>query len=328
MRVTRRNLPTHLYVLTCVSALAAGCATLSPRDAPVEAVSEASAQQEKNALVQRYEQTRSAALYQAALSDWRKGDTRATKEALQQLLHRAPDHQDAQLLLADVYLLEDQPLKAQAEIQAVLARDPNHAQALHAMAMVLESVEAPSLAREYYRRAAEAAPANEVFRVSYQGPTQESQETRDGTDDAESAESAGLMRRASQALAAGQTKAAMHLLRTAMATEPQNPQIPLHASLDALRRGQTDFAVTVLREASKRFAGNAAIHRVRGLALYRQGEFHASQVALQQALSLDNSDALAYFLMGFSLQRLGQEEAAERHFRQARQLDPSLAPQR
>jgi tetratricopeptide (TPR) repeat protein len=133
---------------------------------------------------------------------------------------------------------------------------------------------------------------------------------------------------AERALSEGQVEAARFAFGKALASQPNNPQIPVVAAGAALRTNHPELAVELLAAASRHFSKSAAIYRMLGVAYYRLGDFQSSQVALQQALSLDKSSALSYFLMGCTLAKLGQAESAEAHLQQARALDPRYAVRR
>jgi tetratricopeptide (TPR) repeat protein len=130
-----------------------------------------------------------------------------------------------------------------------------------------------------------------------------------------------LLHDAQVALAEGNPAQARHCCLQAIASQPDNPQIPLSAAVDCLRANQPRLAIELLVPAAGRFPRSAAIHRALGAAYYRSGDYQSSQVALRQSLSLDNSSALSYLLMGYTLAKLGQSEAADSHIRQARRLD-------
>ena len=131
-----------------------------------------------------------------------------------------------------------------------------------------------------------------------------------------------------RALSEGEVDAARIAFAKALASQPNNPQIPIIAAGAALRTNHPELAVDLLAPSGKRFSKSAAIYRMLGVAQYRLGDYQSSQVALQQALSLDKSSALSYFLMGCTLAKLGQAESAEAHFQQARALDPRYAVRR
>lgn len=121
----------------------------------------------------------------------------------------------------------------------------------------------------------------------------------------------------------GSTVVASYSVVATKPADPQNRHNPLQRAVEALAGGDTaaaiDWATTGLAQAPER---SEALYRVLGAAHYRRGEYQAAQNALAQALSLDKSDALAYFLMGSTLAKQGQSETAARCFAEAARLDP------
>ncbi len=131
------------------------------------------------------------------------------------------------------------------------------------------------------------------------------------------------------ALAEGDLEAAKAEFEAAVAADPQNRHIPVHAAVAALEQNHPQLAVALLRPATERFPEAAAVHRTLGTAYYRLGDYASAQVAVRQALSLDNSNALSYLLMGCTLEKLGQPSAAVIHFERAAALRPKARnPQR
>jgi len=127
------------------------------------------------------------------------------------------------------------------------------------------------------------------------------------------------------AIASGDPVAALAAVETDMTNNPNDPQIPISATVAALEADRPETAASIARLGIAFHPSSAGLYRTLGAALYRSGDYSSSQVALQQALSLDNSSALAYFLMGRVSEKLGDTEAAQSHFARANELDPNLA---
>lgn len=104
-------------------------------------------------VLDEYQQQRTEAMFQAAVGDWRRGDTEKCHDLLQQLLKERPDHRDAQLLLADLYLSQSDLPAAQATIDELLAQRPDDVEALNAKALVLEMLDLPEDAQRTRQRA-------------------------------------------------------------------------------------------------------------------------------------------------------------------------------
>ena len=144
-------------------------------------------------------------------------------------------------------------------------------------------------------------------------------------DAAQKAAAADLLRQGAETLSAGKTDVAMVLFREAAASRPDDPQIPISASVAALRQNHPEVAVDLLQAAAGRFPKSAAVYRTLGAACYRRTDYRAAQSALKQALLLDKANPLSYFLLGCTLVKLGEQPAADECFRQARLLDPKYA---
>ena len=127
------------------------------------------------------------------------------------------------------------------------------------------------------------------------------------------------------AIGAGDSAAALSAVEAELTANPDDPQIPITATVAALEANQAEMAASIARLGIAFHPSSAGLHRTLGAALYRSGNYSSSQVALQQALSLDNSSALSYFLMGCVSEKLGDTEAAETHFARAAELDPTIA---
>ncbi len=127
------------------------------------------------------------------------------------------------------------------------------------------------------------------------------------------------------ALASHDSMAALAAVEIDITNNPEDPQIPISATVAAMEANQPEAAASIARLGIAFHPSCAGLHRNLGAALYRSGNYSSSQVALQQALSLDNTSPLAYFLMGSVSEKLGDTEAAQSHFARAAELDPNLA---
>ena len=116
-------------------------------------------------------------------------------------------------------------------------------------------------------------------------------------------------------------------LRSSMAADPGNMQIPVRAAISALQNEQSERAVELAQAGLAEYPDCAALQRTLGAAYYRLGDYHRAEEALRQALSLDKANASTYFLLGCAVRKLGDATAAEPYFQQARQLDPKYGAQ-
>jgi tetratricopeptide (TPR) repeat protein len=337
-------------------ALAVGCAGVQLPKAVTADPPPIRKRNEEN--VRQFEQERDRAEYEAAKTRWlQQRDVQGCRDGLEKLLGRNPRHRDAQLLLAELLLAQDDAQGAYGHAKAALDAYPNDAQVQYAMGVVTDAMGQRSDALGYFQRAAKMDPHNDAFQAAYQAAQEAArQQVREDrsttlgvvaeTDSAGFAVAAGyaasadpvgqpgrplhnerdpageLLRKGQAALAAGSPQAAMDWFRQAVAARPASPEAPLSAAAAALKANRPEMAVELLAAAAKQFPTSVAIHRMLGVAYYRSGDYQSSQVALQQALLLDKSSAISYLLMGCTLAKLGQQQAAESNFRQASALDP------
>jgi tetratricopeptide (TPR) repeat protein len=281
-----------IWLVVWLSTLAAGCATIKLPNPPPEDVT-ATRKQRNEQAVRDFQQQRDAAEFLAARAAWRRGDVAGCQKSLERLLKRAPNHDDAKLLLAEV------------------RSDPIH------RVQPAGNANGPHECGHYGRQSGSEA----VHVLGSPGRV-----VHAGFNGSRGSSSAGeLIRQGEQLLAAGSADSALARFRQAIALEPDNPSIPTSAAVLAVRYNRPDLAVVLSEEAVRVFPRSAALRRTLAVAHYRRGDFQAAQVVLRQALSLDNSSALAYFLLGSTLAKLGQPEAAEMNFRQAGLIDPKYA---
>ena len=353
-------------------ALSVGCAGMPMPKTMTQGSIEPQLKKRNEEATRSFEQQRDLAEFEAAHARWeQQNDRQGCCEGLQKLLARNPRYREARLLLAELFLSQENPEAAYEHAKAALDLYPNDGQTQYTMALCLDAQGKTPDALTYYERATRMDPQCEMFAAAYRmardtshdearnsratvlnfiapndepgsqampvGYTRTAASTTspvvgaDSSVGAKSAEFAGIaendpalepLRLGQAALTQGSLPAALEHFRRAIATKPDNPQIPISAAAISLRASHPDLAVELLTPAAQQFPNSAAIYRMLGAALYRTGDYKSSQVALQQALSLDKSSALSYLLMGCTLAKLGQNESAEAHFRQARTLDP------
>ena len=153
-----------LFLLTAVMlALTTGCASLPLPNrylATSSAKNGSSAMQE---VIRNFESHRDQAAYEAALARWEQNDSKGCREGLDILLARNPRHIDAQLLLAEVNLLDKRPQDALKQVDEVLHLQPGNARALYTKGLVLDAIGQSTGAVAYYEQAARAEPENEMY---------------------------------------------------------------------------------------------------------------------------------------------------------------------
>jgi predicted Zn-dependent protease len=126
-----------------------------------------------------YDRTRDQTDYQAAVARWESGDSKGCRAILVGLLQRAPEHRDANLLFAELCLLEDSPSRGLPAAQKVCRQDPRDAQAQHLRGLLLEAMGRKAEAVQAYALAVEYAPQDEIYVASLDAAT--AQPTLDST---------------------------------------------------------------------------------------------------------------------------------------------------
>ncbi|MDZ7619908.1 MAG: tetratricopeptide repeat protein [Patescibacteria group bacterium] len=306
----------------------------------------------KEAIVRQFETRRNAMSIEAAEAALNRGNYQECEQTLRSVLDRDRSHRDARLLLAEVMLLTGRRPEAFTQLEHALREHGDDPRVHYAMALLLDASGRPKEAHEYYVRSVELNPEFAVYASAHEQLSGDeaiapgeavayhsalggedwvaaapSHATRaiastGNSDQTFSPAVSSLLQEAREALAAGNAESAIAQFRAAMAADPENPHIPIHAATVALERNQPAAAVAVLTPAVEQFPNRAAMHRTLGVAHYRLGDYPSSQVALRQALSLDNTSGLAYLLMGCTLEKLGQPEAARTQWERAAALSP------
>jgi len=263
------------------------------------------------------------------------------------------------LLKAELHLTKYELEEAKQEIESVLAKSPQHPQALHSFGLIMEAMGNSEQAAEYFGRAAELAPSDPLVTLDYEssidprysqpGFRPETSPTLDADGNeiapvttpgsvepgrllalervAGSARTAAILRRAMVAMSAGDSDTTIAQVRQALKIEPENVRLPRQVALEALRSNHPEIASAVLQSAVEQMTQSAELYRLYGLSLYRQQQYRPAELALRKAVSLDNRDALAYFLLGQALARLGQTDQSQAFLTEAARLDSTLSVQ-
>ncbi len=100
------------------------------------------------------------ALFNLALIDGVRGDTKEQKKKLEEVIEKDPDSVEARAAMAEVMLSERKYKRAGALFSEVLEEEPENSQVLSGYAKVLLRQDKPEKALELLNRAAEADPQN------------------------------------------------------------------------------------------------------------------------------------------------------------------------
>ncbi|MGD0516075.1 MAG: tetratricopeptide repeat protein [Thermoguttaceae bacterium] len=157
----------RIFAAAVIVVLTAGCAGFpSAKSLLVSDVAEKRHRRNEE-VIRNYEAHRDQAAYEAALEQWDQNDSKGCREGLEVLLARNPRHIDAQLLMAEVNLLDRRPEDALKQVDKVLHVQPGNARALYTKGLVLDAIGQSTGAVAYYEQAAKAEPENEIYALCY-----------------------------------------------------------------------------------------------------------------------------------------------------------------
>jgi len=149
------------------SILSTGCAS----NKPVVSFSEDISPQRKEREVKvadELKQRRDNAQLEAALSQWRQGNSAKCEQTLLMLIQRTPNHPLARRTLADLYVATERPQQAMLQYRQLLAQDPDDAMAHHSLGLLLDTLGKTSESEQHLTRAIELDPTNEVYALCKQ----------------------------------------------------------------------------------------------------------------------------------------------------------------
>jgi Tfp pilus assembly protein PilF len=140
-----------------------GCASLPPAGRAAKELDRATRRGKDLA---SFEAKRDEAQFAAARERADQGDPAAAEALLLSLLERSPNHQEARLLLADLWVAQDRTDKAEAELRTLLKQSPDNARAHHSLGLLCDVTSRAAEAQQHFQRAAELNPQEETFRLS------------------------------------------------------------------------------------------------------------------------------------------------------------------
>jgi predicted Zn-dependent protease len=115
--------------------------------------------------IRQFESQRDAAQFHAALDRWRQGDLAKAESMFAALVARRPEFWEARLRLAEI-LASRGDSAAESHYTAVLAANPNHAEAHHGLGVFLDSMNRMAEAEQHLQQAAELEPENAVYQTT------------------------------------------------------------------------------------------------------------------------------------------------------------------
>jgi tetratricopeptide (TPR) repeat protein len=159
----RKKLPALIFVTAIMLALSTGCSSLPIAKSLLGDGGAKKRQRRNEEVIRNFEAHRDQAAYEAALARWEQNDSKGCREGLDLLLARNPRHIDAQLLMAEVNLLDKRPQEALKQVDEVLRLQPGNARALYTKGLVLDAIGQSTGALTFYEEAARAEPENEMY---------------------------------------------------------------------------------------------------------------------------------------------------------------------
>ena len=162
----RSNLRATAALLIVFSVLAAGCQWLGQNLTDNDRLAE-KRRQRADAFARSIDQQHEQADLIAARDLWQRGDRESCKRRLNEVLTRNPEQLDARLLLAEVYLDENQPQEGIRVLKPAETAHHDDARVQYTMGLLLDASGSQEGARTHYQAAARLEPSNEVYTVSY-----------------------------------------------------------------------------------------------------------------------------------------------------------------
>jgi tetratricopeptide (TPR) repeat protein len=154
----------------------AGCTSAEPRSATRAHHAAATAEAAPNVaaalrsyerrLAAKHDEQREQQQYETALRHWQSGDAAGCQAMLEQVLRDNPQHRDAALLLAELHLWNMQPQQALQVLESLRAAHADDAPLNHTLGLAHDALGRAALARQFYQRAVELDPSNEVYLFS------------------------------------------------------------------------------------------------------------------------------------------------------------------
>lgn len=122
----------------------------------------------------RFEQRRQAIQMEVAVDAWKAGNLDRCEEVLVRLVDLDPENCRARLMLAELYLLRDQPEQSSEQMQRLTEKFPDHAHVWHMLGLAEEAQGNQQAALASYEKALQLEPENELLQASYTAAVEDS----------------------------------------------------------------------------------------------------------------------------------------------------------
>jgi predicted Zn-dependent protease len=330
-----------VMLLLPLLALSVGCASMSlPKTMTQGSITPQLKKRSEDA-AKLFEQQRDTAEFEAARARWeQQNDCQGCSEGLQKLLARNPRHREAHMLLAELFLSQENPNAAYEHAKAALDLYPNDGQVQYTMAICLDAQGKASDAVSYYERATRMDPQCEMFAAAYQmardalhGEVNNSRGTE--FDFAASADGTG-----SQVMAARHTKTSASVATPVAGVDPsvgtKSAEFAGYAendpALESLRLGQAALVQGSLPTALEQFRraittkpDNPQIPISAAAVSLRANHPDLAVELLTPAAQQFPNSAAIHRMLGAALYRTGDYKSSQVALQQALSLDKSSA---
>jgi protein O-GlcNAc transferase len=322
-------------------ALSVGCASMSMPKTITQGSITPELKKRNEEATRLFEEKRDFAEFEAARNRWEEqNDSQGCRERLQKLVARNPRHREARLLLAELFLSDENPQAAYEHAKAALDLYPNDGQVQYTMGLCLEAEGKTSDALGYYERATKMDPQCELFATAYRmardashdemrnshanviefarpGDEAGSQVMPVGYTGAPASPAAGVQR-ADSSVGAGSAEFA--------GIAENDPAIgPLHSGQAALAQGSPQTALEQFRRAAATKPDNPQIPISAAAALLRAGRADMAVELLGPAAQQFPNSAAVHRMLGVALYRTGDYKSSQVALQQALSLDKSSA---
>jgi tetratricopeptide (TPR) repeat protein len=353
----REKLPALIFVTAVMLALSTGCSSLPIAKSLLGDGGAKKRQRRNEEVIRNFEAHRDQAAYEAALARWEQNDSKGCREGLDLLLARNPRHIDAQLLMAEVNLLDKRPQEALKQVDEVLRLQSGNARALYTKGLVLDAIGQSTGALTYYEEAARAEPENEMYALccenaknfngsdegctngviptAYQAPLNSEKNVPSSSQEQgpslarpalrqPAAETPSLAKPMSEA-ADKMKKDAGHAGSYAHAESAVSAEELLSEGQRALSDGSMDAARIAFHKAMANQPNNPQITIVAAGAALRTNHPEMAVELLVPAAKHFSKSAAIYRMLGVAYYRLGDFQSSEVALQQALSLDKSSA---
>lgn len=275
----------HVLIAAAVILLAAGC--------------ESEKKDPKSVAAKQWDKARSSVMLGLALDQYKSGSFDKCRETTDEALRLAPDNGQLHLLSARLYIEKGLMEPAERELEAARIFAPNDPETQYLSGIIYQRWQKPELALQYYKTAAEKAPAELAY----------------------------LMAESEMLVAMDRNAEALALL-SAKVTYFENSGVIRDAVGQLLMQaGRYEEAVGMLRQATILSQDDLSMKERLGLALYYHKDFRECADVLSALVQKEpySKRADLFTLLGESQLQIGNPREARYSYETASQLEENSA---